>query len=178
MLFPGLMDPVETFQEPGAVHDLARDAGIPTYTWEPPMETVVQALLESFAPEQIALFLVLRPYFSNLRHGRLDDPEGFVADTFDRARLPGLEGSLTDISDIDRIWQRDFAEYADWRDTSDQYGLPGYLSEIARASNTARDLHLARVILDLVSKRERVFAVAGSSHAVRLEPALLGALGR
>jgi hypothetical protein len=55
-------------------------------------------------------------------------------------------------------------------------GLPGYLHEVWTTSNAARDEHFARVIIDLVRKNERVFAVCGSSHAVKLEPALRAAL--
>jgi hypothetical protein len=43
-------------------------------------------------------------------------------------------------------------------------------------ANRARDEHFARVVIDLVRKGERVFAVCGSSHAVKLEPALREAL--
>lgn len=45
IMFPGLMNPVETFSEPGAVHALARESGIPTYTWEPPIEVEMANLL-------------------------------------------------------------------------------------------------------------------------------------
>lgn len=43
-------------------------------------------------------------------------------------------------------------------------------------ANIIRDRHFFAILLDLVKKGERVFAVAGSSHAVKLEPALNAAL--
>jgi hypothetical protein len=78
---------------------------------------------------------------------------------------------------IDMIWARDFAGLPDWRETSDAHGLPGYLDELSARSNALRDEHLAAVIVDLVRRGERVFAVAGSSHAVKLDAALRAALG-
>lgn len=178
-LVPGLMDPVKFYGEMGAAAALARAGGIRIYSWEPRRETEVARMLDSFPPPRLALFYVLRPYFSQLRFGRPADPEGFVEE-YRRIRTgyPGLEGTLPSIGAIDSLWARDFAGLPDWRDTSDEYGLPGYLGDIAARSNAIRDEHLAAVIVDLVRRGERVLAVAGSSHAVKLDRALRAALGR
>ena len=45
---------------------------------------------------------------------------------------------ISSVAQIDAIWKRDFPDEADWRDTSDQFGLPGYLAEIAARLNQAR----------------------------------------
>jgi len=105
----------------------------------------------------------------------VNDP-GAVAESYihERSDYPGIENTITSVEQIDAIWQRDFPDEADWRDTSDQFGLPGYLGEIASRSGEARDEHFVRVIIDLVQKGERVFAIAGSSHAVKLDPTLQG----
>ncbi|MEM7116423.1 MAG: hypothetical protein AAF614_28570 [Chloroflexota bacterium] len=176
ILFPGLMEPVETFGEPGVVHALARQAGIPTYTWEPPLEAKIAALLaQPFSQEQIALSVILSPYFSNRRFGRPADPEGVVAEIVRKRRdWPGIEGVLGDVTAVNQAWQNHFPNGPDWRDVSDEYGLPGFLGQID--GNLARDEHFVRVIIDLVEKGERVFAVAGSSHAVKLEAALQATL--
>lgn len=176
ILFPGLMNPIKEFSEPGFVHQLARRDGIPTYTWEPTPDVVMKYLLKlPFNKAQIALRVKLGPYFSNLRNGKPGDPEGFVNDYLDdNSRWPGLENVLTTVAEIDAEWQRNFPDGPDWRDVSDQYGLPGYLNSVS--ANEARDEHFARVVIDLVNKGERVFAVAGLSHAVKLDPALRGAL--
>jgi hypothetical protein len=55
-------------------------------------------------------------------------------------------------------------------------GLARYLHDVWKTSNAARDEHFARVIIDLVRKNGRVFAVCGSSHAVKLDTALRAAL--
>lgn len=169
----GFQNPVEEYGEMGWAFWLARKDNIPVYTWEAPREREIQYTLEQYPREQVALFYILRPYFSNLRYGKPDDPDS-VAEGHIRERkdYPGIENTITSIAQIDAIWRRDFPGEADWRDTSDQFGLPGYLGEIASRSGEARDEHFVRVIIDLVQKGERVFAIAGSSHAVKLEPAL------
>jgi hypothetical protein len=176
-LLPGVMDPVRHYGEMGFAAALARRDGLPIYSWEPPREAEVARMLETFPAERVALFYVLRPYVSNRRFGKPEDPEGYVEGyRAERTTWPGLEGTLPDIAAIDRLWQRDFAGLPDWRDTSDEYGWPGYLADLAARSNALRDEHFASVLLDLVRRGERVFAVAGSSHAVRLAPALRAAL--
>ena len=67
-------------------------------------------------------------------------------------------------------WAREFPDGPDWRDVSDQYGLPGFLGEIDL--NKARDVHLVACVAELVEAGERVFVIAGLSHAVKVEPAL------
>jgi len=169
----GFQNPVKEYGEMGWAFSLARKDSISTYTWEMPRELEIQYVLEKYSKEQVALFYILRPYFSNFRFGKPDDPDAVATDYINERRdFPGIENVITSVEQIDAIWQRDFSDEADWRDTSDQFGLPGYLDEIAIRSNEVRDEHFVRVIIDLVQKGERVFAIAGSSHAVKLEPAL------
>jgi hypothetical protein len=172
-----LSDPLKKFGESGFVFALARTQGIRIHTWEPSVDQEVAQVLKGHPKERAALFYILRPYFSGLRHGRHKDPEAFVEDSRQkRTQWPGLEKTFASVAEIDTVWKRDFAGKPDWRDTSDEFGLPGYLHEVWKSSNAARDEHFARVILDLLGKGERVLAVCGSSHAVKLEPAITGAL--
>jgi len=169
----GFQNPITKYGEMGLVFSLAKKDNISTYTWEMPRELEIQYVMEKYQKEQVALFYILRPYFSNLRYGKPDDPDAVAIDYINERRdYPGIESVITSVEQIDAIWQRDFSDESDWRDTSDQFGLPGYLDEIAIRSNEVRDEHFVRVIVDLVQKGERVFAIAGSSHAVKLEPAL------
>ena len=172
----GFQNPVEKYGEMGWVFFLARKGNISTYTWKMPRELEIQYVLEKYPKEQVALFYILRPYFSNFRYGKPDEPDAVVVGYINERRdYPGIENVITSVEQIDAIWQRDFSNESDWRNTSDQFGLPGYLGEIASRSNQARDEHFVRVIIDLLQKGERVFAIAGSSHAVKLEPALKAA---
>ena len=177
MMFPAFMDPVETFGEIGTVHALARDAGVATYTWEPTDDVLVASLMEQgFTAKEVALRVMLGPYFSNLRHGRPDHPEGLVEESrAERVQWAGLENTFATVDEIDAEWRARFPDGPDWRDVSDQYGLPDFLG--AMDANRARDEHFARIVIDLAHKRERVFAICGSSHAVKLEPALRATLG-
>ena len=172
IMFPTFMDPVETFGEPGLVYALALKQGIPTFSWEPPDEVIIKSALEQgFTPEQVALRWVLSPYFSNLRHGQPDDPEGFVLDTLrQKSAVPGIKGILDSMKKINDAWYREFPNGPDWRVVSDQYGLPGFLGTMDL--NHARDIYLVACISDLVNAGERVFVICGSSHAVVIEPAL------
>jgi hypothetical protein len=173
---PLVANPVRQFGETGLVYGLARNNGSLVYTWEPPLGKEISYVLKDHPKEQVAMFYVLRSYFSNLRHGRPANPEAFVEEYLrKRMKWPGIENTLKDISVVDSIWKRDFPD-RDWRDESDQDGLPGYLGEIATRSNAARDEHLTRMIIHLVGQGHRVFAVMGSSHAVKIELALRATL--
>jgi len=173
----GFQNPIKEYGEMGWAFSLARKDKVIAYTWEAPREREIQYALKEYSKEQVALFYILRPYFSNFRFGKPDDPDA-VAEGYIRERsdYPGIENTISSVEQIDAIWQRDFPDETDWRDTSDQFGLPGYLEDIAVRTNEARDEHFARVIIDMVQKGERVFAIAGSSHAVKLEPALRATL--
>ena len=172
ILFPAFMDPVTTFGEVGAVHALAQADNIPTYTWEPPDSVVIASALEQgFTLEQVALRWVLGPNFSNLRFDRPDDPDAFVLDTLsDRSAVDGIADVLTTIDDIDTAWTSAFPTGPDWRDVSDEYGLPGFLGDIDL--NRPRDEHLVSIVAELIDAGERVFVICGLSHAVKIEPAL------
>jgi hypothetical protein len=176
-LFRWVQDPVARYGESGLVYDLAKQEGIPCYTWEPPVEAEVAWVLKSYPQKRVALFYILRPYFGQRKFSTPDDPDRMVTGTIGRrTQWKGLEGSIASVAEIDSIWKADFAGGKDWRDTDDRYGWPGYLNEIAAVSNAFRDEHAVRVILQLVRNGERVFAVCGSSHAVKLERALRSTL--
>lgn len=171
-LLPAFHDPVRMFGEMGAAHELSREHRVPTYTWEPPAEVRLAALVEQgFTEEQIGLRLILGSYFSNLRHGRPASPEAFVGDTLKaRAAEAGATARFASIDRVDDEWRRHFPDGPDWRDVSDQFGLPGFLGSMD--TNAARDRHLVAIVAELTSRGERVLVVAGCSHAVVIEPAL------
>ncbi|KAB2920246.1 MAG: hypothetical protein F9K22_15005 [Bacteroidetes bacterium] len=177
LLFRWTSDPVKAFGEGGRVVDVAKSGGIRCYTWEPSQDDEVAWMLERYPPKRVALFYILRPYFGQVRHDRPEDPDGWIEGTIARrTRWRGLEGTIAGTAELDSIWRTDFTGRKDWRDTDDRYGWPGYLDELAARSNAYRDEHFARVIVGLVRNGERVFAVCGSSHAVKLERALRSTL--
>lgn len=172
-----LWDPVMQFGESGLVVSLAQKAswegGCSIYSWEPDREWEVRTMLAKFPRERVALFYILRPYVSDLRHGKPANPDAVLEATrAKRSKWPELAGAIDSVAAVDAIWKRDFAGLPDWRDTSDAYGWPGYLQEISEVSRDLRTANLAAAALELAGRGERVFVVCGSSHAVRAEPAL------
>ena len=176
-LFRWTTDPTERYGEGGFTLDLAKGDDIPAYTWDPPIEMEVASVLKKFPKKRVALYYVLRPYVGKTRFGKPDDPDAIVESSRrSRTTIPGLEGSLRDLAEIDSLWQADFQGIKDWRVTSDEYGWPGYLDQIAKQAGAYRDEHFFQVIIHFVRRGERVFAVCGSSHAVMLEQAVTAAV--
>jgi uridylate kinase len=75
---------------------------------------------------------------------------------------------------MDAAWKA-ITSAGDWRNWSGE--MPGVLGAIDQASRVARGEHMARVLIELVERGERVFAVVGSGHVIRQEWALRSALG-
>ncbi len=168
---PLIMNPVENLGEGGKVKELSSKAGIPIYNWDLSKEDLAKRLVKYFEPEQIAIAQILSPYFGELRHSRPSDPEKFIEEYIDRAEYVGEEKNIQTAEDVDRIWKKYFQSEIDWRNVDDQYGLPGFLAEIATITNDLRNHHLVNVIHDLLQKGERVFVICGSSHAACIAPA-------
>jgi hypothetical protein len=169
-LLPGLMNPVKTLGEGGKVKALAAKSGIPVYNWDLSKESLAASLLKRFTAEQIALAQILNPYFGHLRFGKPASPDNFIEEYIKRAAYVGLQDSIKTVTDIDRLWKKHFPYEKDWRDTSDEYALPGYLNEMMAASNDLRNQYLVTVVKELQAKGERVFVTCGSSHAVCVAP--------
>ena len=160
--------------EPALVHELARRDGVPLVSLEPVYEDEVAMLLWRWSPEEVALYFTMRVYWSEAG-GKADEP---LAEDLLRKRtaVRGLEGTMTTSADIDRVWAKSLAAQGDWRTrTSMPEGT--FLEEIDLASRVVRGEHMARVLVELVDRGERVFAVVGSGHVIRQEWALRAMLG-
>ncbi|NJN79186.1 MAG: hypothetical protein HC797_01190 [Anaerolineales bacterium] len=106
------------------------------------------------------------PAFSARRFGTAEDSEAIVQESIqNKKNYPGIENAFSSIEDVDVVWKNYFPDGPNWRDVSDEYGLPGFLGEID--TNLARDEHFVQVIIELVSRGERVFAVAASAMRSR-----------
>ena len=159
-----LIEPFAGLPEPALIHKLARADNIPLYTLEPAYEDEVAKLLKIYAPEQIALYFFLRVYRSEA--GGVAK-ESLAKDLLQkRTDVDGLRGTLLSLEDVDALWSRDFTDFEDWRTIRDEVG---YLAEISEHSRRVRGEHMARILIDLVQKGERVFATVGSGHVIRQE---------
>lgn len=170
-LLPGVMDPVENLGEGGKVKALAHRDDVPLYNWDLSKEALARQMRAKFSAEQIAIAQILNPYFSQMRFGKPASPETFVDEYLKRAAYVGLQDSIKTVQDVDRIWQKYFPG-KDWRDVTDEYGLPGYLGEMMTTGNDLRNQQLVAAIKELTARGERVFVICGSSHAVCVAPAL------
>ncbi len=160
--------------EPALVHALARAGGVPLFSLEPAYAEEVRLLVNEFPPEHVALFFTLRVYASESQ-GRAD-PELALDLARKRTDVPPLVGMLETTEAVDALWKRDFARHGDWR-TLASVPDSGPLAEIDQASRRIRGEHMVRVLRELVTNGERVFAVVGSGHVIRQEWALRAALG-
>jgi hypothetical protein len=174
---------VSQFGEFAVVGDLARDAGLPVYSLEPSWSVEVEEVKGTFSAAEATLFYTLRVFLSEREEGRSREEIDALALHLLRKRgsRPGLEGSLPDLEALDHLWQGRYAELGPWRDLPPEavhpHPEPTRLQAIANLVNEVRDRHAARVILDLLSKGERVFAIAGGSHVVKQEPVLRAGYG-
>lgn len=162
--------------EPALVHALARADGVPLWSLEPDYASEVLLLLERFTPADLALYFTLRVYWFEAA-GKADEA---LAEELraKRCDVDGLHTALPDLAAMDAAW-RNVTDAGDWRTfVPDASGaMPGVLGEIDHASRAARGEHMARVLIELVERGERVLAVVGSGHVIRQEWALRSALG-
>lgn len=170
-LLPGIMDPVENLGEGGKVKELAHRDDVPLYNWDLSKEELARQMQTQFSREQIAIAQILNPYFSQLRYGKPASPESFIQEYLKRAAYVELQDSIKTAQDVDRIWKKYFPD-KDWREVTDEYGLPGYLGEMMAIGNDLRNQQLVAAIKELTARGERVFVICGSSHAVCVAPAL------
>jgi hypothetical protein len=170
-LLPGIMEPVGNLGEGGLVKALADEDDVPVYNWDLSKEALASKLNGQFRAEQIALAQILNPYFSQLRFGKPASPEKFIAEYLKRAKYVGEEQNFKSAADVDLVWRKYFPDGKDWREVSDEYELPGYLSEMMAATNDLRNQQLVAAVKELLNKGERVFAVCGSSYAACVAPA-------
>jgi len=161
------------YPEPAHVHALARRDGVPLYSLEPSYQGEVDTLLrEGFAPRMVALYFTLRVYTSE-RGGRSDEALALEL-AAKRCDVEGLRGVLLTAQDLDDAW-RTAGGAGDWRELTSEESAPG-LAAVGEASRRHRGEHMVRTLVTLVRRGERVFAVVGSGHVIRQEPALRAAL--
>ena len=175
-LIPGIMDPVKNLGEGGKVKALAEKNNVPIYNWDLPKEVLAKQLLKKFNAEQVALSQILNPYFGQLRFGKPASPESFIEEFYKRAKYVGQENNIKTAADIDRTWKKYFPAGPDWRDVSDENGLPGYLEDMIAITNDLRNHQLVVAIKELTVKGEKPFVSCGSSHAACIATAFKDAL--
>ena len=162
--YGALIEPFAGLPEPALVHKLARRDGVMLYSLEPEYKDEVAWLTQKYTPEQVALYFFLRVYTSEAG-GTAN--ESLAKDLLaKRTDVEGLRGTLETLDDVDALWAREFPDHGDWRTLQ---GEPGFLADISTDSRIFRGQHMARILMDLVDRGQRVFAVVGSGHVIRQE---------
>ncbi len=172
-LFALTQNPIEKYGERGLTAALAKKDDARVYTWEPEREKEVSFLLNKYSGQQLALFYVLRPYFSYSINYRENNSEALLDKLIEeRTAYQGLQNLIRSSKDIEDILNRDYPDF-DWKAHLSAKGWPeGYLREIWNDSNLFRDKHMVQIIIELVAKGETVFVTMGTSHAPRIEKTL------
>ena len=178
----GLARTVKSLGEFGVAIHAAKSADLPIWTLEPTWDDEVAEVTAVYSPAEATLFYTLRVFLAE----RGDDRSPSEVDKLARHLLkkrgsrPGLAGSLPTLDAMDALWRSSFDDPRDWRELPPPAIWPGkeptHLQAISRHVNQVRDRHAARILIELVRRGERVFAVAGGSHVVKQEPVLFAAL--
>ncbi|MEM8937341.1 MAG: hypothetical protein AAGC77_13125 [Pseudomonadota bacterium] len=170
VLLPFFMDPIETYGESGRLIELAKQQGLPTYSWELSREEEAALLNEKFTSEQVAIYLLMRPFGGA---ETLDQAERQMAAIIDdRGRRPGINGVISDVQDFQTAWSKTIGSQHDWRKLSGVYGGPGFLQDMFEYGNDIRDQNLLNIIRETTARGERVMVTMGWSHTVRVEDAI------
>jgi hypothetical protein len=178
----GFRRTVKSLGEFGVAIEQARDDGIPIWSLEPTWDDEVTEVTAVYTPAEATLFYTLRVFLAERGSDRSPESVEKLARHLlkKRGSRPGLAGSLTTLEDMDALWRSSFGDPRDWRELPPEAIWPGTeptrLQAISRHVNDVRDKHAARILLELVGRGERVFAVAGGSHVVKQEPVLLAGL--
>ena len=172
-LFTWFQDPIEELGEGGLVTQLAHNEEVVHYTWEPIREKQIERLLNNFSPEEIAMFYSFRPYFSNMRFGKPENPEATLQEYLEsRTDYPYIRNVFSSWEQLDEKWKNDYPSI-DWRDYDSGVGYPpGYMHELWNRINLIRDENMLSIIVELVKQEKNVFVTMGSSHAPRIERSL------
>ena len=94
----------------------------------------------------------------------------------------GLKDAPSTLAALSQAARRVLPDLSDWRQAPRDWFIPTgqgrVTNDIANASAAFRNRFMFRLLVPRVRRGERVFVVAGASHAVELEPALSAAFGR
>lgn len=176
---------IREFGESGFVRFLAKRDGARIERLEPDPRAEGAFVLQTFSPEQVKLFYVLREV-ARLRERRglgeaqlREAAEQMLRQT--AALFPELAGMVGSVEELEAAYRRYWTEPTEWWMAPGRWFDPGvsseetggvFTNEINRASSEFRDRHMVEVLLREVRRGERVFAVVGRDHVAAQSAAL------
>lgn len=172
--------------ESGFARFLAKEAGVPARSLEPPPAAQLEALVREFPQDQVLLFFTLR------EAARLRDREGLTGGGLDEAmgkllgkvaalgREAGLDLAFTDVAGLQKAFERYWPNRS-WRTAQSSWFSPlgddastggVFLARINRADSRNRDRHMVRQFADGARRGDRLFVVVGRNHVPMITQAL------
>ena len=91
-LFPPFMDSIEAYGESGRLVELAQAKGADAYIWELSRDEEARLLAKRFSPEQVAMFLLMRPFPGGNSNTQAEANLAAIID--DRGHRPGIVGVI------------------------------------------------------------------------------------
>ena len=163
----------------GLTWKLAGENDIPVYSLEPDRADEVAYLqMQIWSDTQIVLFYTLRQVAQSHQQQLSMDLSIVVPKYLTSLNQRfGLTGPTT-IEEFEQAVNRLLPGVDNWQTIPGSYFYPGpqdpeyFTNRIATDSNIFRDRHHVNMITEAVQEGKKVFAVAGSTHAVMQEPAL------
>jgi hypothetical protein len=180
---------IRQFGESGFVRFLATRDGARIERLEPDPRAEAAFVLQTFPPDQVKLFYVLREV-TRLRERRgLGEAElRAVAEQLLRQTasiFPELADVVGSVDELEAAYRRYWTEPAEWWMAPQRWFNPGdssaetggiFTNDINAASSEFRNRHMAEVILREVRSGERVLAVVAADHVPAQAPVLRCAL--
>jgi hypothetical protein len=156
---PGIMNPVKKFGIAGLAYELAERNNAKIYSFDLPVEKIVDKLLKKYSSEQVALSLALHSYIENRKNEKSYSNDEFLREYLSKLRFLDLNASVKSVRDIDKIWERDFTKLKNWRAID---SFPGYIGEITIEINLIKNKHLACLINHFTGLNKKVMVINNS----------------
>jgi hypothetical protein len=174
---------IQRYGEFGMTWWLARRDSVQVRSLDPDRKAEVAHLQgRGWTGEQLMLFFTLRKVAQSQEQlVNVDLAEVLPQYLQSMVHRFGLKGP-TNIKEFEKAVKRLLPSLENWRTISMSYFYPGpqdpsyFTNQIATDSNHFRDQYQVKLLLEAVDGGKRVFAIAGSAHAVMQEPALRAAL--
>ncbi|MEK7510462.1 MAG: hypothetical protein AAB567_02845 [Patescibacteria group bacterium] len=190
----GREEVIREYGEPWFIAKLAAEQGIDVESPEPDLGEEISHLLEQgFSKDHLFAFYFYRQILDFHRTGREPKMEAF--EEYIASHIEGFQGA-TNWEDFDysvehavqigkEMWNTNLnledREFYEGRvapvPSEDLKDNQTTINEIARQSNSFRDVHMVNQIGEALKENDRIFIVEGNAHAVRQRRALETLLG-
>lgn len=143
-------------------------------------EEVTRMLNDGYAPRDIFTYYAYRSVAQYIREHsdpRIEECRAHLSPEFEKLRSgTGWDEQVLDELEATLLRELDISDQTRYETQSDPVPWEGVpqtpVNEVARTSCRIRDEHILKRVAELMETYDNVFIVYGSTHAVRLEPAI------